>query len=377
MRPSARANLAAPAAARRGVYAAAARPNPRIPIELRQLRYFVRIVDIGSLSRAAAVIHVAQSALSQQIAALEDELGVALLQRSRRGVQPTPAGERLYRHAQALLQQAGDTRVVVTQGLDQPAGVVSLGIPLSLAGTLAWPVFEAVRAAYPRVRLHVTEAASATVLEWVASGRLNLGIVFDNGNLAGLQTAALFDEHLYLATDPQSDLACRMGLDLAELAVLPLVLPAPGMGVRPALEQALACSGLQLAAPCAELNSMALLKQAARCGLGPTVFGWASIADDIELGRLAAVAIERPPVCRRAVVCRLPGPGGEAEQAVLLTVVDTVREQVRRASWRGVTLPPPQAQLPHPVPPLQASASPAVVSRALPPAPRFPSDASC
>jgi DNA-binding transcriptional LysR family regulator len=78
--------------------------TPRI-MQLRHLRYFVRIVEAGSFSRAAATIHVAQPALSQQIAELEEELGVSLLHRSTRGVRPTAAGETLFREAAAILQQ--------------------------------------------------------------------------------------------------------------------------------------------------------------------------------------------------------------------------------------------------------------------------------
>src|SRR5271155_5822066 len=73
-------------------------------MQLRHLRYFVRIVEAGSFSRAAATIHVAQPALSHQIAELEEELGVTLLHRSARGVRPTAAGETLYREAAAILQ---------------------------------------------------------------------------------------------------------------------------------------------------------------------------------------------------------------------------------------------------------------------------------
>lgn len=307
-----------------------------LPIELRQLRYFVRIADIGSLSRAAAIIHVAQSALSQQMAALEAELGAALLHRTARGVTLTDAGRRVYRQAQAILQQAQDLKASAPLQAHEPSGIVSLGIPLSVAATLALPIFEAVSAAYPKVRLHIYEIASATILEWVTSGRLHMGFVFEGHDFAGLQRIDLFDERLYLVVPPGAPLARRKTVRLAEVAAKHLVLPSPGLGVRPRLERACASAGLALSAPAAELNSMTLMKQVTEGGLGPAVFGWASIATEVAAGRLTAVEIVRPTVQRTAMLYLQKSTPGDAVACVAQRVTDSVREQARRAAWRGV-----------------------------------------
>ena len=82
-------------------------------MQFRQLRYFVKIVEAGSFSRAASVVHVAQPALSQQVAELEERLGVMLLQRSARGVLPTAAGEIFYKEASAILHQLDQLPSVV------------------------------------------------------------------------------------------------------------------------------------------------------------------------------------------------------------------------------------------------------------------------
>src|SRR5690349_18539130 len=121
-------------------------------MDIRQLRTFVRIVDLGSLSRAAGALRIAQSALSQHVAALETELRAQLLQRSTRGVTPTEAGRLLYRHAQAILQQVDDCRAAVAAQASEPTGRVAFGMPLSLVAPLALPVFQAVRAQYPGVQ---------------------------------------------------------------------------------------------------------------------------------------------------------------------------------------------------------------------------------
>src|SRR5215469_4456997 len=105
-------------------------------MQFRQLRYFVKIVEAGSLSRAASIVHVAQPALSQQVAELEERLGVALLQRSARGVRPTAAGEILYKEAAAILHQLDQLPGVVRSSTGEPEGTVNLGFVSSLAPRL-------------------------------------------------------------------------------------------------------------------------------------------------------------------------------------------------------------------------------------------------
>jgi LysR family nitrogen assimilation transcriptional regulator len=104
----------------------------------------VQIVDLGSLSRAAGALHIAQSALSQHVAALESEMEAPLLERSSRGVRPTESGRLLYQHAQLMLQQAAEARAAVKAASAEPTGDVKMGLPLSLAFSLGLPILTAV-----------------------------------------------------------------------------------------------------------------------------------------------------------------------------------------------------------------------------------------
>ncbi|WP_395703781.1 LysR substrate-binding domain-containing protein [Aquabacterium sp.] len=306
-------------------------------MELRQLRYFVRIVDMGSLSRASGVLHVAQSALSQQVAALEAELGQALLTRNTRGVAATEAGHALYRHAQAMLKQADDARAEVAQAGAAPSGRVEIGIPLSLVAPLALPVFEAVRAQYPRIQLLIHEELSGTILEWVKNGRLGMGLVFDDGQLEGTQATPLIEERLFLVLHPKSPLARRKLLALKELAALDLVMPSPGHGVRDRIERTLARAGLPPPRVVAEMNSLAMMKQAVEARLGATILSWPSVEAEVLAQRLAAVEIARPAITRVAVLCLPAGaPRSRAVDCVLATARETIAQVVRRAPWRGV-----------------------------------------
>ena len=110
-------------------------------MNLRRLKYFVKIVDIGSLTQAADVLHIAQPALSQQIATLEGEFRQQLLVRTKRGVTPTEAGQILYRHAQIILRQFEQAQSDVSHSGQSLSGQVSVGLaPGTAASALALPV---------------------------------------------------------------------------------------------------------------------------------------------------------------------------------------------------------------------------------------------
>ncbi|WP_198084124.1 LysR family transcriptional regulator [Variovorax sp. E3] len=313
-------------------------------MELKQLRYFVRIVEMGSLSKAAIVVGVAQSALSNHIASLEEELAVALLDRTGRGVKPTEEGSRLYRHAQELLQCADDTKARVKESSFELTGVVSIGMPLSLTTSLALPIVSAVRARYPRIRLQVHEETADTVFSWMHTGRLNAGIIFDDTSMEGLATTPLFEECLFLVVHRGSKIAGRESIDLAELADIPLLTATAGKGVRTYLERSLAKLGLSLCPPCAELNSIALQKQAAAAGIAPTVLGWGAISAEVEQGLLTAVEIVNPSVRRTALLCAQPAlPRTKSTERVLSMMEHVILQHIRSNEWRGVKAiaPPP------------------------------------
>ena len=146
-------------------------------MELRQLRYFVRIVEMGSMSRAARELDVVQSALSQQITRLESELAVRLLQRTPRGVVPTEAGVAFFREAQLALRHAD--QAVRSAQQSRLSGSVSLGLAPTTANVLALPLIQAMRTRYPDVRLHMVESMSGHLAEMLNARALDMAVLFD------------------------------------------------------------------------------------------------------------------------------------------------------------------------------------------------------
>lgn len=305
-------------------------------MELRQLRYFVAIVDHGSLSRAARVLHIAQPALTQQLRQLEQELGAQLLHRSSQGVLSTDAGKTFYEHAQAILKQVGDARSAVAQSLNTPTGTVALGLPQSVSGALALPMLNAVRASYPEIELQLTEELSGNLIEQLKSGRINLAVLFDDGQLTAFTSTPLVEEDMmYITRSDSAYAAAGDTVTLAQAARAPLILPGHQHGVRPRIEQIARSAGLSIDRVI-EINSVAILKSAILADLGATILPTAPLLSEIERGTMLAHPISSPAISRTLALCASKNiPLTNAAAAVGRLVLEVTDQQCRSGHWLG------------------------------------------
>lgn len=312
-------------------------------MELRQLRYFVAIVDHGSLSRAARVLHIVQPALSQQIQQLEQELGATLLHRSARGMQATDAGKLFYQHAQAILKQVGDARSAIAQSTGKPSGTVALGIPQSASGALAFPLLKAVREAYPDISFQLTEELTGNLSEQLRSGRLNLAVLFDDGQLGGFHSIPLVEEQMLLISRSGSQYAGRSkSVTLQQALALPLILPSPQHGVRPLIEASLRERGLQLQ-QVIEITSIAILKSALLADMGATILPASPMLAELARGELIARPIRDVNLVRRVALCASKNiPLTNAAMAVEKLVQTVAHELCGSGSWPGTRSLMPQ-----------------------------------
>jgi LysR family transcriptional regulator, nitrogen assimilation regulatory protein len=310
-------------------------------MELRQLRYFVSIVDHGSLSRAALVLHVAQPALTQQLRQLEGELGAQLLHRSAHGVLSTDAGKIFYEHAQAILKQVADARSAVVQSTTRPSGSVSLGLPHSISGALALPLLTATRSRYPEITLQLTEEISGSLTEQLKSGRLNLAVLFDEVPARHFNATGLVEEDLmYICRAGSGFAPAAPGLTLKEALASTLILPARQHGVRPLIEQVAQGAGLTLG-PILEINSLAILRSALLADLGATLLPVAPLLTDIERGTMAAWPVGSPAVTRHVTLCASRNiPLTNAASAIGGLVREVTEDLCTRKAWPGARLIP-------------------------------------
>ncbi|HWA36398.1 MAG TPA: LysR substrate-binding domain-containing protein [Burkholderiales bacterium] len=304
-------------------------------MDLRQLRYFVRIVDLGSLSKAAVDLYVAQPALSRQVAALEAELKAPLLVRSVRGVTPTDAGAALYRQAQGILRQLSRIPEEVRSAGGLPAGVVSIGLPYSVSNVLTAALVAAVREKLPAVRVFVTEAVSGVLEEQLTGGRLDIGMLYETERRAGgIDERPVLVEELFLVSAGKSR---RVGeIALADALDRPFILPGRNNATRRILEKAAARAGLGFEV-IAEVDSASTIRGMVAAGLGVSVMSRSALHPEGAGPALSLQRIVRPTLSRALNACASRETHTRATSAVLELLGETALGLVRRGVWKGAT----------------------------------------
>lgn len=301
-------------------------------MELRQLRYFVGISEAGSLLKASARLHVAQPSLSQQMAALEHELGARLLDRSSRGITLTEAGKVFLEHARVVLSDIERARGAVRDASAVVRGEVAIGLPTTVALVATVPILRACRERFPELRLKVVEAYSGFLREWLQGGRLDLAVLFGDSAEAGLQKRLLLDDRLVLVTAGRGPLTPQK-VALAAIARWPLVLPGRDHGLRRIIDDACEPLGIELDVV-AEIEALGSVKKAVEAGIGSTILPLGSVAEEVAAGRLRASMIERPSMSRR-VVCAtsVTRPETAATAAVMALLVEVLHGMVASGEW--------------------------------------------
>lgn len=167
-------------------------------MDLKQLEYFVRVAELGSFTRAAAALDVAQSALSRQIRLLEVELRQNLLVRNGRGATPTEAGRLLVEHGRGILHQMARAREDMDRMRGGLSGRVAIGLPNSVARVMTVPLTRAFRQELPEARLSISEGLSGAILEGLVSGRLDIVVLYNAQPSRDIDVSHLIDEDLVL-----------------------------------------------------------------------------------------------------------------------------------------------------------------------------------
>lgn len=213
-------------------------------MNLNQLENFVRVAEHGSFSKAALVLGVAQPALSRQVRALEIELREPLFLRHGRGVQLTETGKRLLDHCHAILHLVTQAKVDLAARRDEPVGHITIALPPTLARHLTLPMIRVFRKEMPKARLAIIEGFSTHITEWLTSGRIDLGLVYNPEPSPSLEIRPLREERICLVSP--SGAAPRSAVPLRELSKFPLVMPERGHSFRKLMESAAAMRGFHL-----------------------------------------------------------------------------------------------------------------------------------
>src|SRR6478672_6519497 len=215
-------------------------------MDLRQIEYFVRVAELGSFTRAAAALDIAQPALSRQVRLLEVELRQNLLVRNGRGAVPTEAGKTLLEHGRGILHQVQRAKEDLGRLRGGLSGRVAVGLPNSVARVLTVPLTRAFREQMPDARLSISEGLSGALEAGLVSGRLDIVVLYNAQPSRELDATPLMDEELLLvrARPPGLHEDPPPGpVTLDEVAALPLVIPTRPNAIRMHVEARMADIG--------------------------------------------------------------------------------------------------------------------------------------
>lgn len=206
-------------------------------MKLNQLKYFLKVAEVGGVSAAARELFIAQPALSHQMASLEKDLGTALFLRSAKGVQLTPAGEKLVHHAQLILRQVEIARADVISDEVSPRGEVSVVIDASKAYTLVPLLLPECERRFPEVQLKIFDAMSVNAARQIADGKVDLGLIPNAADLCRVDVIPVYRESLYLVGKGVAEGHESGTILFEELADYPLVAPSRPHNIRMHIEQ--------------------------------------------------------------------------------------------------------------------------------------------
>jgi LysR family nitrogen assimilation transcriptional regulator len=310
-------------------------------MDIKQLTALVTVADFGTVTRAARVLHLVQPAVTRQIQLLEDEVGVRLFERTRQGMVPTEAGQRLVERARRALNELERARAELRPELGQVTGIATVGVLESLMDLVVPPLVEAVSSQFPGVDLRILAAYSGHLQQWLDDGDADMSLLYNLKDTPNLAVVPILEERLWAIAPPDAGLDPRVPVSWRRVTEHPLVLPVAGHGLRVLIDQARAGVGepLQIAI---ETNSMHLQKKLVLADWGWSVLPAAGVAADVAAGILTGAPVTRPSVTREVVLglrrgTRAPRP----VEAVAGELIRIIEELVQKREWPSAKLARP------------------------------------
>lgn len=305
-------------------------------ITLRQLRYFVDVVEQRGFTAAARVLHIAQPALSRQIAQLEDDLGQRLLLRQTDGVLPTDAGLRLYDLARIVLERINGATEEVRGQQTEPQGRVSVALPTTGGTDLITELVTVCAAELPKVSLQVIDGVSTQTGHVLESAMVDFGVVPNADEVPGIEAESLFHEHLYLVRRADSQLGVQPAeIPFAQAVATPLVLGPRSMHLRRHVERQATALGLTVNLA-HEQRSASTIAGFVRAGLAGTVTNWPSMREFFPDGHVIAQRIVQPDLQRTIAIAHAAArPLNRAASATYAVLKRLLLARVGDGRWRG------------------------------------------
>ncbi len=305
-------------------------------MELRDMQYFIAIAETGSFTRAAVLHTIAQSALSRRVRELEADLGVTLFYRNGRGVVVTEIGETLLERSRKVLADVAQLRSDLRATGSTVQGTVTLGVPPSVGLVLLVPLLSAIRSEFPAIQMRVLEGFSGHVAEWLASGRIDLAVLYKVRPSALPDAEHLLFEDMFLISGRHAPkLGQGATVTLKDLEGEELALPGLPHGLRILVDEA--CARAQVALTIAmELETLPTIRDLVATGTIRTILPVTAVQHEIDTGDLVVQKIVGPVISRELILAHAPQRAhAPATRAVVRLIRAHIEALVRSGVWLG------------------------------------------
>jgi LysR family nitrogen assimilation transcriptional regulator len=281
-------------------------------MDIRQLRTFSCVAELGSLSKASDTLRVAQPALSRQIKLLEHELRAELFTRNGRGMVLTDAGRLLLARTAGIVRQLDQVRDEIQSAGGPPSGRVVLGLVPTVSCVISARLARRTVDRYPGISLCIVESYSGHLMEWLHRGEMDLALIYGPSSDLHLTVQSLGRDNVVAVGPRGSGLAQKKQVDIGWLLKQRLVLPSHSHGLRALIEQAAAKKKLKLDVKL-EADSFRVLTSLVEEGLGYTLLPPSSVRNEVASGRLETAAIAKPaPMRELTLASPIDHPGSTA-----------------------------------------------------------------
>jgi LysR family transcriptional regulator, nitrogen assimilation regulatory protein len=304
-------------------------------VDCRRLTTFVQVAELGSLSRAADRLRIAQPALSRQMRLLENEIGLPLFERHRRGMQLTEAGEDLRARVVGPLRQIDRAVEEVRSLAHEVGGNIAFGMTPTTSYVLAGPLARRVVEQAANVSLRVVEGYGGHLVDWLQRGEIDLALLYGPAADYQLKAEELLVESVVLVGGVNCSLHPDKPVTVSELAQLPLVLPSHPNGLRVIVDNAAARARAKLNVRF-QADSFLLMMELVESGLGYTMLPLSAISREVAAARLRYAPISKPRITRQLILATLPGNSPSRAALKLGTLVrQEIVAQVRSGRWQA------------------------------------------
>lgn len=299
-------------------------------MDLKQLEYFVRVAELGSFTKASVALDVAQPALSRQVRLLEVELRQTLLTRNGRGAAPTEAGQLLLEHGRGILHQVERAREELGRVRGALAGRVAIGLPPSVAKAMAVPLIREFRQRMPQATLSISEGLSFGMHESLASGRLDIALLYNASASLDVELTPLLEESLFLVQrqgDKPRPATKPRAIPLRDVANLPLVIPSRPNAIRMLVETEMANLGCRPQVAL-EIDGVAAILDLVEDGAGSAILSRNAVATSARPQAFALRPIGSPALRSKLMIAMSSQRPATLTQKAMLQLIQQLAHKL-------------------------------------------------